>query len=398
MIDILFVDDEPNILDGLRRTLRTMRHEWQMFFAVGGAEALNIISEKNIDVVVTDMKMPGMDGSQLLQKISGQYPHIVRIILSGYAEKETIMKSVGVAHQYLSKPCDSEMLRETVNRACALRNLLVDEKLRRLVSQLNSIPSLPALYQELVKELNQPDPQMRRISEIVQTDIGMTVKILQIVNSAFFGLRRSIADASEAVRFLGLDTVKALALGIGVFSQFESSSSNLLPEHFVPDLWRHSLEVALTAKSIARSENAPVSGDAFTAGLLHEIGKIILAVNLPEEFVILHELMEKEKIDYTEAEKRVFETTHANVGGYLVSLWGLPDHIVEAVAFHRKPRECQKDLFTPLTAVHVADISIHYKDKDICAAPEKYFDVEYLKNLGLLEKIAAWQENCVNQV
>ena len=389
MINILFVDDEPNILSGLQRMLRTMRHEWEMSFANNGAEALNLIGEKNIDVVVSDMRMPGMDGSQLLQKISLQYPQVVRIILSGYSEKEMIMKSVGVAHQYISKPCDSEVLKETVNRACALRNLLTDEKLRRLVSQLRSVPSLPTLYHELMQELSLPDPRMRKIGEIVQQDIGMTVKILQIINSAFFGLRRNITDADEALRFLGLDTIKALTLSIGVFSQFESSK---LPNSFLVRLWEHSLAVGTIAKIIAKSENSDMTDYAFTAGLLHEIGKIVLAVNLPEKFAEAQKLVEEEKLERSEAERQVFETTHSEVGAYLLGLWGLPAQVVEAVAFHRNPREFQNDSFTPLAAVHIANILHHHRVENVCSEPEKYFDVPYLQRLGLIEKIPAWQE------
>ncbi|HLA96697.1 MAG TPA: response regulator, partial [Pyrinomonadaceae bacterium] len=192
MINILFVDDEPNILEGLQRMLRPLRHEWQMSFANSGAEALALFENEHIDVVVSDMKMPGMDGSELLYAIMQKYPHVIRIILSGYSEKEMVIKTVGTAHQYLSKPCDADILKATVMRVSALRDLLTDETLRRLVSQLPSIPSLPLLYTELIDELGKNEPSTRTVGEIVKKDIGMTVKILQIVNSAFFGLRRRL--------------------------------------------------------------------------------------------------------------------------------------------------------------------------------------------------------------
>ena len=133
MINILFVDDESNILQGLQRMLRPMRHDWQMYFAESGADALALLAENPIDVVISDMRMPRMDGAQLLHDIRDRYPQIVRIILSGYSEKEMIVRSVHSAHQYLMKPCDPEILRETISRACALRDLLADENLRRFV-------------------------------------------------------------------------------------------------------------------------------------------------------------------------------------------------------------------------------------------------------------------------
>ncbi|MEP6901112.1 MAG: response regulator [Actinomycetota bacterium] len=390
MINILFVDDEPNILEGLQRMLRSMRNDWQMSFALGGIEALAMLKEKSIDVVVSDMKMPGIDGAKLLTEVREHYPHIVRIILSGYSEKEMIMRSLGITHQYLSKPCDPEILKATVKRVCALRDLLSDENLRSLVSQMPMIPSLPTLYNELIDELAKTEPSSRKVGEIVKKDIGMTVKILQIVNSAFFGLRRRISDSNEAVEFLGLDTISSLTLGLGVISQFESSETAIV---LLAKLWEHSIAVGILANKIARFENPAVAMDAFTAGLLHDIGEVVLAVNLPQQFAQVNEFVDNENISRIEAEKRVFEANHAEVGAYLLGLWGLPTQVVEAVAFHHTPSESgSTDSFTALTAVHVANALHHFTKSDDSKTKQIYLDTEYLAKLGLLEKIPVWQE------
>ena len=388
MINILFVDDEPNILDGLQRMLRTMRHDWEMSFAGSGFEALRMLEETPIDVIVSDMKMPGMDGAQLLQEVSERHPHIVRIILSGYSEKEINMKSVGTAHQYLSKPCESDVLKATINRVCSLRDLLTDENLRRLVSQLPTVPSLPLLYSELVDELGKEESSARKVGEIVKQDIGMTVKILQIVNSAFFGLRRRISDSREAVEFLGLDTIGSLTLGLGVISQFESHTSGI----FFADLWAHSIAVGVMANQIAMTENREKANDAFTAGLLHDIGKVVLAVNLPQKFNAVTELMKQEKVTITVAERHIFDATHAEVGAYLLGLWGLPEQVVQAVAYHHVPIESKMDDFSALTAVHVANAVQEYmahKDEDD-AGPQ--FDLAYLERIRMAGRILEWQE------
>ncbi|CAN5430996.1 response regulator [soil metagenome] len=388
MINILFVDDEPNILDGLQRMLRSMRHEWNMLFAQSGFDALRMMSEQPIDVIVSDMKMPGMDGAQLFQTVSESYPHVVRIILSGYSEKEINMRSVGTAHQYLSKPCDSEGLKATITRVCALRDLLTDENLRRLVSQLPTVPSLPMLYHELVDELGKEESSAKKVGEIVKQDIGMTVKILQIVNSAFFGLRRRISDSCEAVEFLGLDMIGSLTLGLGVISQFESHTSGI----FFADLWAHSIAVGVMANKIAAAENRERANDAFTAGLLHDIGKVVLAVNLPEKFSSVTQLVKQENISITDAERYIFDSTHAEVGAYLLGLWGLPTQVVQAVAFHQVPSESQTDDFSPLTAVHVANAVQEYMALPDTEKVEPKFDLEYLEHLGLLGRIPEWQE------
>ena len=387
MINVLFVDDEPNILDGLKRMLRPMRREWQMSFADGGAKALETLDREAFDVVVSDMRMPGMDGARLLHEVREKHPHVVRLILSGYSEKEMIMKSVGAAHQYLAKPCDAEILKATIERACRWRDLVADENLRRLVSQLDSIPSLPALYHELLNELQAGEPSIKRIAEIVAKDIGMTAKVLQIINSAFFGLRRQISNPSEAVEFLGLETITSLALELRAFSPFENASAGNLS---LADLWSHSQAVGGLAKQIAAAEKPETAGDAFTAGLLHDIGKIVLANDLPDQYAEAAKLAAAEKLSISEAEKKVFGASHAEIGAYLLGLWGLPAEVVEAVAFHHKPSEIESHSFTVLTAIHAAE-ALTDADSKTNETVGIFYDELYLEKLGLLEKPAIWQ-------
>ena len=189
MKKILFVDDEPHILSGLQRMLRGNRNEWEMQFVGSGAEALAKLAAAPFDVIVTDMRMPGMDGAELLTRVRANFPDVVRICLSGYSSVESAMKVVGLAHQYLSKPCDPNVLKTTIVRACALRDHLHDPLLRQALSRMENVPSLPTNYQAILAELNCPEPSLAKIGEVISQDIAMTAKILQLVNSSFFGLR-----------------------------------------------------------------------------------------------------------------------------------------------------------------------------------------------------------------
>src|SRR4051812_21162295 len=218
---VLFVDDEVKILEGLKRLLRSFRDQWNMQFVSSAEEALAYMAAHPGDTLVTDMRMPGMDGCQLLQATMSQWPHIVRIVLSGQSDREILLKAAGLAHQYLNKPCDPELLKSTIQRAHALREFSVNETLKRLVSKMTSIPSLPGNYQEIMVELNQPEPSLKVIGEIMTRDAAMTAKVLQLVNSAFFGLPRRVTDSTQAVTLLGLHTVNGLVLSACVFSQFD---------------------------------------------------------------------------------------------------------------------------------------------------------------------------------
>jgi HD-like signal output (HDOD) protein len=387
---VLFVDDEPKILEGLQRMLRSMRDDWEMEFANSGPAALADLKSRPFDVVVTDMRMPGMDGAMLLSEIRQLHPQIVRIVLSGHSDQELVLSSVGPAHQYLSKPCDPELLKQTIMRACALRDLLSNTSLTLLVSQMESLPSLPSLYMELMQQLESADPSIKKIGAIISKDLGMTAKILQMVNSAFFGLRRHISNPADAVGLLGLDIVKALVLSIHVFSQF---SQNRIPGFSLKDLWDHNMAVGVLAKKIAKSEqqHQQVVDDCFTAGLLHECGKLVLAARLPAEYAEMLALRERQELQTIEAERMVFGATYSEVGAYLLGLWGLPDSIVEAVAFHQLPDQCSAGGFGPLTAVHVADYLIGESQvdavKDTASA-----DLTYLARLGLEGRIEPWRQ------
>src|SRR3954469_25429785 len=155
---ILFVDDEPRVLDAIRRSMRSMREGWQISLAPSGAEALALLGRQPIDVLVSDMRMPEMDGPTLLLEVRKRYPKTVRIVLSGYSDQETALQSVGIAHQYLSKPCDADELRRVIGRTYELRDHLHSESLRQLVSTMSSLPSMPTLYQNMLDELNSALP------------------------------------------------------------------------------------------------------------------------------------------------------------------------------------------------------------------------------------------------
>lgn len=393
MRKILFVDDETKILQGLQRMLRPMRHEWEMIFTESGEKALELLANQPFDVVVSDMRMPGMSGAQLLAEVRNHHPHVVRIILSGYSDYDLIFKSVGPAHQYLSKPCEADTIKLTVNRACALRDLLTNESLQLLVSQMQSLPSLPSLYNELLAELQSPTVTIKKVGEVIARDLGMTAKILQMVNSAFFGLRRQIASPMEAVSLLGLETVMTLVMTIQIFSQFKSADLG----GFSPDaLYAHSMRVAMIAKQVALSQGDEnlLANDAFTAGLLHDVGHLVLAANMPASYGQFLQLVRSEELSFDACERQVFGATHSEIGAYLLGLWGLPNSIVETVAFHHHPRQCPAEGFTALTAVHIANALEHESHTNCGLCQSSNLDEEYLTGLGIKERIPVWRELC----
>ncbi|MEK7352545.1 MAG: response regulator [Nitrospirota bacterium] len=391
MKQLLFVDDEPKLLDGLKRSLRPMRHEWNMTFVTSGAEALRVLEQAPFDVVVSDMRMPGMDGAQLLNEVQQRYPQIVRIVLSGHSDQEMIYQSIAATHQYLAKPCESELLRVAVMRACALRELLGNGSLRRLVTGMQQIPSQPALYAEIRREAESKNASIGTIGAIVSKDMGMTAKILQLVNSAYFGLRGTVSTAEQAVNLLGLDTVQALVLTVHVFSQFAPTHGS----RFNMDrLWEASTETGSLARAIAKVEQAPalVIDQAYTAGLLHDVGMLVFAANVLKRYDATLTMAYEQGIPLWEVERQEFGATHADVGAYLLGLWGLSDPIIEAVAFHHRPAECVGATFSPLTAVHVANVLQQELSQQATGGVPSQIDLTYLDSIHLTDRLPHWRE------
>ena len=287
----------------------------------------------------------------------------------------------------MAKPCDADELQQVVARACALRDLLSNASLRQLVSQLHTIPSLPQTYVDMVEALKSPDASIQEVGKLIATDVGMTAKVLQLVNSAFFGLRRHVSDPSQAAALLGVDILKALVLSVHIFSQLDDAQ---VDGFSLDSLWTHSVATGALAKQIA--EMAEMKGEtrdfALMAGLIHDAGKLVIASNLPDRYRDAINLAREQQLPIWQAEREVFAASHADVGAYLFGLWGLPDPIVEAVAFHHCPLQCTHTGLTPLLVVHVANCLEH--DAGGSRGGGR-LDMEYLRGVGLEAKLPVWR-------
>jgi putative nucleotidyltransferase with HDIG domain len=375
---ILFVDDERNILEGYKRMLRLLRGEWDMHYAMSGTEALEIINVTPIDLIITDMRMPKMDGAALLRGVTKLHQSAIRMVLSGNADSALMMNALDIAHQFMSKPCTPEIFESIIRRVLSFRAFLADDNLKKVLSGMDTLPSLPALCIEMTEELQSQEPSLEKVGQIIARDCSMTAKVLQLANSPFWGLRRTIYSAAEAVSYLGLEQLRLLLHSIRPFSQ---SSFPKTSSFSIELLWEHSLSTAMLAKTIAYEEGASksIAEEAFTAGILHDLGKMVLACTFPERYEEAVNLAQKSAIPLWLAEQKILTVTHVEVGAYLLGIWGLPDSIVEAVAYHHRPMECTNNTFCALTALHAADcqntIASH------AGVPRPQSDLEYLSRL-----------------
>jgi len=388
---ILFVDDEPNVLNGLQRMLRTMRGEWELSFLEGGEKALEEMANQEFDVVVSDMRMPGMNGAQFLREVMARHPTTVRIVLSGHAERELVAQCVGVAHQYISKPCDPDQLKALIQNAISMGSGLVDVDIKRIVGTIERLPSVPHLFRALTQAVMGQETSSDAVARIIEQDVGMTAHVLKLVNSSFYGLRRNIETVLEAVTFLGFDTLKSLVLADAVFG-----NSPPLPTRSISleDLWVHSVRVAKGARHLAQLEglSKQEESEAFVSGILHDLGILVLASNFSNRYDPILAMVSEEKIGLTTAELWEVGVTHSEVGAYLLGLWGIPAPILRVVSLHHRPQVALEERFSPLVAVHVAD-SFSAKEGGNPAFNFSKLDSKFLKELGLDQRVGLWRDH-----
>lgn len=381
------MDDERNILQGLQRMLRSRRNIWEMTFVTSGKEALQLMRQKSFDAIVSDMMMPEIDGVQLLTAVMKQFPQTIRFILSGQMSNEELIRAIGPCHQIITKPCNPEDLIFSIERALKLRNLLNDDKLRSVISQIKTLPSLPSLYLQLEDEMKSPMCSVKKVAEIIEQDVAMSAKVLHIINSPYFGLCSRVTDITQAVRLLGLDIIKSLVFMTQLFSILQNN--NPLSD-CLDVIWRHSLNVSIISKQIAKLLQLPkYEEDAvFKSGLFHDIGKIILSTRLSDVFLECLRRAEMEGISCWEAEMAVIGVSHAEIGAYLLGLWGVSDHIVEAVFFHHRPEESECRDCNGISIVHGANSLEHEKfKKNSLVSTNQKLNTEFLQNLEYYETV-----------
>ncbi|MEZ5100038.1 MAG: response regulator [Thermoleophilia bacterium] len=385
MIRILFVDDEEAVLEGLRDALRRFRDEWEMRFALGGRAALAELEAGAFDVVVSDMRMPDVDGAAVLAEARERQPAAVRIVLSGQTELEQELRALPVAHQFLTKPCDTEELHGVVARACSVRELLDRTEIRSIVGAASALPSPPAAYAELTAALSSPDASVADVVAIVERDVAMSAKVIQLVNSAFFGLGRRTADAREAIAYLGVETVRAATLLGGVMLEFRPARP--VAGFSLDALERHSLRVVGHATQVVRRADVE---HVLMGAMLHDVGKLLLASHRPDELAASIAEAGRRGCPPHVVELELLGTTHAEIGASLLAFWGLPDPVVETVAHHHRPERSPRGAPGP-AVVHVVDALVTRGERPDAPWAPALLDRGGLAAAGWAERALEWE-------
>lgn len=389
MINVLFVDDDRAQLDALESRLKPMRESWRMRFVDTVPAALAALAAEPADVVVTEMRQGRLDGAELLRRVRDTAPAAVRLVLSGQTAQDAVMRSLPVAHQFLAKPCDIGKLAQVIERSCALQARLYSGGVLAALGSLKSLPSVPKLYQQLSADLDGGRATPKSVALIIEQDMAMTARLLQLVNSAYFGLSRRIAEIREAVTLLGFEPIRLL---VAQSELFRGMSKMCSPIGFsLDELQQHSQRVGLIAAGLLNDRE--LSRSVLCSAMLHDIGEVVLAVSMPEAYARSRAIAAKQGLSLHAAEQQVFECTHADIGAHVLALWGLPTALIEAVAFHHHPGLAHESSFGVIGAIHVADAideAEHAGAADLRAAVLARIDADYLRAVGKLDALDGW--------
>jgi HD-like signal output (HDOD) protein len=365
-----------------------------MEFVSSGEAALLACKQQAFDVVVSDLRMPGMDGAELLGHIRDQFPATARIILSGYSEITLAARAVPVAHRILSKPCNETELKDTIERVCTLQDVLCTPGLRQIIGTIGELPSLSSTYMALSQALRDAVTPIPAIAQIIEQDVAMSAKVLQLVNSGFFSFARRATSLQQAVNYLGLDTIKNLALYSETFRIFIPDPR--IPELFYRNLQQHSQRTAIVVATLPLTRE--VRGIALVAALLHDVGTLLLASTMPEEFCAVLVQMNDQGSSQAEAEEALLGISHAEIGAYLLGLWGINEIAVEAIAHHHHPTrishsglDCSVALY--LAALLTLELEVHPNDpkgEELSEASRKD-----LEALGVLEQYPSFRSRAL---
>jgi HD-like signal output (HDOD) protein len=383
---ILIADADAKAWDELRRALG---ETWTVVGATSGEAALAEAEKLPFDVVVANFNLPGMGGAELLNRIRLSHPKTIRFAAVAEAIKEKGVCDTADGHQLLAVPFDPAGVKSAIERALAA-DYGMSRSLRELVGRIRTFPTMPTLYLEVVEALKDPNATTADIGDIIAKDMAMTTKMVQVLNSAYYGLPRTITDPTEAVGILGFETVKSLVMTIKLLSQYDK----VKPAYFsIDSIWRHSTNVARTARVMALLETGDTdcSSTAYTAGLMHDLGKVILATNFDSQYHGAHTVARKQQIPLWDVEKDIFGASHGDIGAYLLNLWGLSPEVVRVAALHHHPSSAGDKIFSALTAVHVANALEYEGTAEADGLPPPVVDRAYLQALGLEERVELWR-------
>jgi HD-like signal output (HDOD) protein len=384
---ILLAVADPQALVDITQALG---HAWESTSVSSEADALAQLEQRSFDALLVDFNLGSPDASQLLNQALEKRPETTRFLLAYEADLALVAAYVSGPHEILPKPIELASLKSRIESGVAPQDSSCNQSGRDPGTGTSASTAVPAVYAEVLKALDSQSVTKRQVGEIIAGDAALTSEVLRLTNSAYLGLPRDITNPVEAVESLGLETVKALVMAL----KFLAEHRQLKPGYLsLEKLWLHSIRVAQLARDLIlfETKDRALAAEALVAGLLHDLGKVVLAANFDDMYGRVHSLARKQPVALWDIEKEMFGASHGEIGACLVGMWNMPASVVEAAAFHHEPPLGEHQRLTPLAAVHIANVLEHE------IRPSDEFRVApvmcppFLNEIGLLQRLPFWR-------
>jgi HD-like signal output (HDOD) protein len=349
-----------------------------LHFAPDAREALDRMGEEpRIDAIVCHAGVRGFSVASFLDEVTAKFPELPCIWFSPRGP------SADKNAHVIPGTSDLAGLLPLLTRVLHLRERLADPTVRAVVGKLDTLPSVPSTYWALVEAAAMPNGGSRDIARIVQSDAAMSLRVLQVVNSAFFGLGTRVSSIPQAVDYLGAELLKALVLTAHVFSAMDTRA---IRGFSLERFQRYAIRVARFAQRFC--PDPAKAEEVFTAGILRDIGQLVLAVQHPAEFSAMLDRVARTGAPMRAIEREVFGATQADVGAFLLSNWRIPFSIVECTAYCHTPAELEGPDLGVLAVVHAADALAGIV---LCGEPEETLDMRFLERTGYADQVPHWR-------
>ncbi len=363
---------------------------WEAASVSSEADALGQLDQRAFDALLVDFNLASPDASELLNQALEKRPQTPRFLLAHEADLALVAAKVSGPHEILPKPVEAASLKSRIESGVAAQDSKGNESSGDTGTGPSAPPAVPAVYAEVLKALDSQGVTKRQVGEIIAGDANLTSEVLRLTNSTCQGLPSDITDPVEAVELTGFEAVKALVMAL----RFLAEHSQLKPGYLsLEKLWQHSTKVAQLARDLMlfETKDRALAAEALVAGLLHDLGKVVLASNFDDLYGRVHSLARKQPVALWDVEKEMFGAHHGEIGACLAGMWNMPSSIVEAAAFHHEPPLGEHQDLTPLAAVHIANVLEHELQPSDEFRVGPVIHTDFLNEIGLLQRLPVWR-------
>ncbi len=357
MDKIVIIDKNPEEIESIKKLVKEIDPNYKIYADIDLDKVIENSKSNKPDIVIAKKGLKLPDGNDILKYYHNNYDNVIRVLITERNDFSAVAEGSVYAHNIIAKPLNKAKINKILTSKSKLSFFLQDEHLKSVINKISFLPTLPKVYEKLEKELANENISMNRICGIISSDVSLTAKVLQIVNSSFFGIRQRVTDLMAAVNYLGKNIIKSLVLYHEIFTQFKIDKKF---NDYFENMWIHSNKVGRYAEELiyeySTNKEYEMIENAYIAGLLHDIGKLVL-FNLGDYPQKVFNLMEKKGIRFSAAEEEIYGASHSEVGAYFLTLWGLPENIIEAVYLHNKYDKAKFDEhFDIPSAIFIANI------------------------------------------